>query len=117
MKSITNHGSIVLITNGKYAGKYGIILKKFDKKNSKNDFDSIAIYGFKKSCSSIDGMKNQIKKFIKRKNLFSIFYKQVNTKHILFTEYKIHKVFSSEKLYDLLSNKISFNYGIKVGLV
>mmetsp|Transcript_1693 Transcript_1693/g.2372 ORF Transcript_1693/g.2372 Transcript_1693/m.2372 type:complete len:83 (+) Transcript_1693:938-1186(+) len=58
-------------------------------------------------------MKNQIKKFIKRKNLFSIFYKQVNTKHILFTEYKIHKVFSSEKLYDLLSNKISFNYGIK----
>lgn len=118
-------GRLVIVTNGRYAGKKGIIVRGNVEQTKTKKYSHCLVLGLKKSPrrvtkkslkkieeklksfeTKVNDTKNgrNAKKVLERMKKFGVFVKTYNTQHILATRYKVSDNFGIDSQMEKIDN-------------
>ena len=80
-------GKVVIVTNGKYAGKKAVIVQNSDSKNKERKYGHAVVAGIKKYPKKV--IRGMSKRRIERRSKVGSFLRVMNHKHFLPTRYNL----------------------------
>eukprot|EP01129_Flabellula_baltica_P002227 TRINITY_DN12060_c0_g1_i1.p1 TRINITY_DN12060_c0_g1~~TRINITY_DN12060_c0_g1_i1.p1 ORF type:complete len:135 (+),score=28.23 TRINITY_DN12060_c0_g1_i1:71-475(+) len=87
MPKILNQGKVVVILNGRYAGKKAVVVRTNEKGTSARPYPHCLVAGIEKAPEAIT--RAMPRKKAARKNRIKPFVKEINLTHVLPTRYNV----------------------------
>merc|ERR1712226_913396 len=87
MPKIIKSGKVVVVLQGKYAGKKAVVVKSYDNGNGSRKFGHCIVAGIDKYPKKVTRSMNKRK--IEKKSKMKPFIKYVNYNHLMPTRYQV----------------------------
>ncbi|KAA6386806.1 MAG: putative 60s ribosomal protein l27 [Streblomastix strix] len=107
MVNFLKPGKVVIILNGRFAGKKAVITEVKPKKDKRHHYARAVVAGLKRSPKKVTRAMG--KKVVLRRTIIRPFLKTVNLSHVLPTRYTLDvplkDLLSEQKLHDRIKRK------------
>jgi len=105
-------GNIVMLNAGKFSGKYCFIIKLNNSKNDISKKNIITVCGFKDKHLKRNNPNKYSKKNISYTLRHKLFFKSINIKHIIPTQFKVSRSWTHSELIEAIEEDSLNKYSL-----